>query len=248
MEPQPWSSTVVFWDRVSCNSNWPQTWSVTEDGLELLPLLPLPPGAGITGLCPMLSLDYLFLMILWSNLGHSQGSEWPTVWAGAQPTGLLLKTDELRYDFLFLKQVGWIHLAHLLSSLGHLCFLFLLTWSGFEGRCLLLLRYIAVMVLGWQWLGRTELKAWKLESFFCRLKCGLLLLLKNSVLQSLHSLILGDLSLLMFFFQQQSEIICKRASVSPPVVHSDSQLSPGCTCHQRESALTPAGHFTRHWC
>lgn len=31
-------------ERVSCNPDWPQTHHVAEDNLELLVLLPLPPG------------------------------------------------------------------------------------------------------------------------------------------------------------------------------------------------------------
>lgn len=52
-----------FWDRASCSPQWPQTWCVGENSLELLVLLSLSPGTRTTGVghhilsnfCPLLS-------------------------------------------------------------------------------------------------------------------------------------------------------------------------------------------------
>lgn len=41
----------ILWDRVSCNSGWPQTHYVVENGLELLVLLPPSHAARMTSVC-----------------------------------------------------------------------------------------------------------------------------------------------------------------------------------------------------
>lgn len=117
--------------------------------------------------------------------------------------------------WLPLSEAGWVEFTWLIClALSRASSLLALVDVEWVWRALSPpVKYIAVMVLGWQLLGRTELKAWKLEFIFVYWKCGLLLLLQNNVLQSLHPLIPGDLSLLMFFFFPTAVRVCKRASV-----------------------------------
>lgn len=138
--------------------------------------------------------------------------------------------------WLPLSEAGWVEFTWLIClALSRASSLLALVDVEWVWRALSPpVKYIAVMVLGWQLLGRTELKAWKLEFIFVYWKCGLLLLLQNNVLQSLHPLIPGDLSLLMFFFfQQQSEYVKELQSILPCGAFRQ-PTSPGCTCHQRE--------------